>query len=183
MAKQSFADIFEQWERMQEKEASQKAAQRKRNRQESKDNKTIKNNNSSVQIDQSFGDIYSKWEQTHNEDSAISKRSKTPNDKGKAEISINAIRRMDAQDELDLHEMKLEAAVQATREFLDASYRHGLRKVRIITGKGLHSKGGEAVLRPAVLAECRNHPNVREVTVPKAAEGGSGALTVIFKMH
>ena len=59
MAKQSFADIFEQWERMQEEEASRKAAQRKRDKQESKDNKTIKNNNSSVRIDQSFGDIYS----------------------------------------------------------------------------------------------------------------------------
>lgn len=183
MAKQSFADIFEQWERMQEEDASRKAAQGKRNKQESKDNKTIKNCNSSVRIDQSFGDIYSRWEQTHDEDEAISKRARTPSEKTTSEISINAVRRMDAQDELDLHEMKLEAAVQATREFLDASYRHGLRKVRIITGKGLHSKGGEAVLRPAVLEECRNHPNVREVTVPKAAEGGSGALTVIFKMH
>ena len=80
-----------------------------------------------------------------------------------------------------IHEMLLDDALAATRSFLDSSYSKGLRKVRIITGKGIHSKNGEAVLRPAVTEVCKNHPKVREVTVPKAVEGGSGALTVIFK--
>ena len=88
---------------------------------------------------------------------------------------------MSAQDELDLHEMLLDDALAATRSFLDSSWSMGLRKVRIITGKGIQSKNGEAVLRPAVSDVCKSHPKVREVTVPKAAEGGSGALTVIFK--
>ncbi len=169
MAKQNFADIYEQWEKMQEKKTAPKAEK--------------KVNNSSVKIDDSFADIYSRWEQTHDEEKAINKKAKASNSSGKSDISINAVRKMSAQDELDLHEMKLEEAVKATGEFLDQSYRHGLRKVRIITGKGIHSKGGEAVLRPAVTAVCQSHPNVREVSVPKAAEGGSGALTVIFKMH
>ena len=129
----------------------------------------------------SFADIYSQWEKTHDEEREIAKRARTSEPRGESGPTINQIRRMEAQDELDLHEMLLDDALAATRSFLDLSWSKGLRKVRIITGKGLHSKKGEAVLRPEVIDVCRRHPRVREVTVPKAAEGGSGALTVIFK--
>ena len=129
----------------------------------------------------SFADIYSQWEKTHDEGREIARRARVPEATGEDGPSINQIRRMSAQDELDLHEMLLDDALAATRSFLDSSWSKGLRKVRIITGKGIHSKNGEAVLRPAVTDVCKSHPKVREVTVPKAAEGGSGALTVIFK--
>ena len=129
----------------------------------------------------SFADIYSQWEKTHDEGREIAKRAKVSEVPCEDGPSINQIRRMGAQDELDLHEMLLDDALAATRSFLDFSYKKGLRKVRIITGKGIHSKNGEAVLRPAVTDVCKSHPKVREVTVPKAVEGGSGALTVIFK--
>ena len=129
----------------------------------------------------SFADIYSQWEKTHDEGREIARRARVSEAPGEDGPSINQIRRMSAQDELDLHEMLLDDALAATRSFLDSSWSKGLRKVRIITGKGLHSKNGEAVLRPAVIDVCKSHPKVREVTVPKAAEGGSGALTVIFK--
>ena len=130
----------------------------------------------------SFADIYSQWEKTHDEGREIAKRARVSEAPGEDGPSINQIRRMGAQDELDLHEMLLDDALAATRSFLDSSFIKGLRKVRIITGKGIHSKNGEAVLRPAVTEVCKNHPKVREVTVPKAVEGGSGALTVIFKV-
>ena len=129
----------------------------------------------------SFADIYSQWEKTHDEGREIARRARVSEAPGEDGPSINQIRRMSAQDELDLHEMLLDDALAVTRSFLDSSYAKGLRKVRIITGKGIHSKNGEAVLRPAVTDVCKSHPKVREVTVPKAAEGGSGALTVIFK--
>ena len=129
----------------------------------------------------SFADIYRQWEKTHDEGREIAKRAKVSEAPGEDGPSINQIRRMGAQDELDLHEMLLDDALATTRSFLDSSFSKGLRKVRIITGKGIHSKNGEAVLRPAVTEVCRSHPKVREVTVPKAFEGGSGALTVIFK--
>ena len=129
----------------------------------------------------SFADIYSQWEKTHDEEREIARRARSSETRGEAGPSINQIRRMPAQEELDLHEMLLDDAIAATRSFLDSSYSKGLKKVRIITGKGIHSKGGEAVLRPAVTNVCQSHPKVREVTVPKAVEGGSGALTVIFK--
>lgn len=128
-----------------------------------------------------FADIYSQWEKTHDEEREIARRARASEATGEDGPTINQIRRMAVQDELDLHEMLLDDAVAATRSFLDSSYSRGLRKVLIITGKGIHSKNGEAVLRSPVISVCRNHPKVREVTVPKASEGGSGALTVILK--
>ena len=132
----------------------------------------------------SFAEIYESWEQTHDECRAIEKRARESSDTTSVrdpELQINRIRRMESQDELDLHEMVLDDALTATRSFLDRSFAKGYRKVRIITGKGIHSKNGEAVLRPSVIDVCRSHPKVREVSVPKASEGGSGALSVILK--
>ena len=132
----------------------------------------------------SFAEIYESWEQTHDEGRAIAKRARESSDTTGVqdpELQINRIRRMESQDELDLHEMILDDALAATRSFLDRSFAKGYRKVRIITGKGIHSKNGEAVLRPSVIDVCRSHPKVREVSVPKASEGGSGALSVILK--
>ena len=130
---------------------------------------------------QSFADIYTQWESTHDENRALSKRAKEDESRQSNGPSINEIRRMEAQDELDLHEMKLDQALVATKQFLELCQSKGYRKVRIVTGKGIHSANGEAVLRPAVANYCRNSSLVREVSVPKASEGGSGALTVILK--
>ena len=96
----------------------------------------------------SFADIYSQWEKTHDEEREIARRARISEATGEDGPTINQIRRMTVQDELDLHEMLLDDAVAASRSFLDSSYSRGLRKVRIITGKGIHSKNGEAVLRP-----------------------------------
>ena len=131
----------------------------------------------------SFADIYSQWEKTHDEDREIRKRANASEGASSSGPTVNEIRRMKAQDELDLHEMRLEEAAVRVREFLDSCYAKGMKKVRIVTGKGIHSKGGEAVLRPQVMEICRNHPRVREISVPGASEGGSGALNVIFKIR
>ena len=134
----------------------------------------------------SFADIYNQWMQTHDEDAAISKRLKDRSQNGfpgnSSNVpSINALRQMKPQDQLDLHNYKLEESFVAVKAFLDQSKARGLRKVLVITGKGIHSAGGEAVLRPAVSAAIANHPAVRETFTPKAAEGGSGAIAVILK--
>ncbi|MBQ2081211.1 MAG: Smr/MutS family protein, partial [Treponema sp.] len=113
----------------------------------------------------SFADIYSQWEKTHDEDREIRKRANTSEGASSSGPTVNEICRMKAQDELDLHEMRLEEAAVRVREFLDSCYAKGMKKVRIVTGKGIHSKGGEAVLRPQVMEICRNHPKVREISV------------------
>ncbi len=129
-----------------------------------------------------FAEIYEQWTASHDESSAIDKRyKKTAGTAQSQKDSINEIRRMKAQDTLDLHNCTLDEAIAMTRSFLNSSKQKGLRKVLIITGKGIHSAGGEAVLRPTISNVVSNHSAVREVSTPKASEGGSGALSVILK--
>ena len=131
-----------------------------------------------------FKDIYSQWESSHNEEKAIQKRmassqSEEPKD---SSLTINTVRRMNPQDELDLHGYKFEESVPAATDFISSSYSKGLRKIRIITGKGLHSPGGKSIIRPEIVNAVRNHPAVREADFnPKAKDGGSGAIIIIIK--
>ena len=73
----------------------------------------------------SFADIYRQWEKTHDEGREIAKRAKVSEAPGEDGPSINQIRRMGAQDELDLHEMLLDDALATTRSFLDSSFSKG----------------------------------------------------------
>jgi len=89
---------------------------------------------------------------------------------------------MNPQDELDLHGYKFEEAVTAATDFISSSFSRGLRKIRIITGKGLHSPGGKSIIRPEIVNAVRNHSAVREADFnPKAKDGGSGAVIIILK--
>ena len=54
---------------------------------------------------------------------------------------------------LDLHGETALSAEQKTLLFVQASIHQGLKTVRIITGKGLHSPGGKAVLPDVVEAQ------------------------------
>ena len=52
--------------------------------------------------------------------------------------------------ELDLHGMTRDEALVAVEAFVKSNARKGLSVVRVITGRGLHSAGGEAVLMHAL---------------------------------
>jgi len=146
-----------------------------------------KGQKSSQNVGIDFASIYEKWTKSHNENAEIAKRAKEPtNVEGSSSSypsssSIKAIRSMKAQAVLDLHNYVLEEALVRVRIFLDNSRTKGFRKVLVITGKGIHSAGGESVLRPAIKTAIVNHSAVRETFVPKASEGGSGAIAVILK--
>ncbi|MCQ2411368.1 MAG: Smr/MutS family protein [Sphaerochaetaceae bacterium] len=180
MAKQSFADIFEQWENLQKDKEGKKTAPVK-SPPKTKALESQSEQKNAYTPTESFADIYDAWTQSHDEDKAMKRKANASGLKKDTGPSINQIRKMDAQAELDLHEVTLEEAKRQTAEFLENCYAKGLRKVRIVTGKGIHSKNGEAVLKPVITAVVTNHPRVREVFTPKAAEGGSGALSVILK--
>ena len=49
--------------------------------------------------------------------------------------------------EIDLHEYTRAEAGAALREFLDDARARNYKRVRIITGKGIHSEGGKGVLK------------------------------------
>ncbi|MDR0909595.1 MAG: Smr/MutS family protein [Spirochaetaceae bacterium] len=87
---------------------------------------------------------------------------------------------MKAQAEIDLHGLKAAEAERALNAFFDNSLRRGLEKIRIIHGKGNHSKG-ESVLAELVKTFLEQNPHAGRSGHEKAADGGSGATWVILK--
>lgn len=83
-----------------------------------------------------------------------------------------------AEAELDLHMMTRDEARHQVDEFLEESRSLGYKKIRIITGKGLHSENGVGVLNAYV----KNILDGRscEYANAKYNEGGAGALDVFL---
>lgn len=85
------------------------------------------------------------------------------------------------QDALDLHGFTVREAERETVAFLSAAYRQGLKTVQIITGKGLHSPGGKAVLPDAVEQQLRLLKKQEELVAfrwEKGDKSKSGTLLV-----
>ncbi|HLW21683.1 MAG TPA: Smr/MutS family protein, partial [Sphaerochaetaceae bacterium] len=83
--------------------------------------------------------------------------------------------------ELDLHGVFGDEARRLVHQFLSDSVDKRLQKVRIVHGRGLHSREGRAVLRTVVEEELRTSPLVRTYGTPPPAEGGTGAVWVILQ--
>jgi DNA-nicking Smr family endonuclease len=82
--------------------------------------------------------------------------------------------------ELDLHGMRREEASARLEDFIRNSARAGLRKVLVIHGRGLGSRGG-AVLPELVRDELEKNPHVVDFGPAEPSRGGSGALQVFLK--
>ncbi|MBU0668324.1 Smr/MutS family protein [Patescibacteria group bacterium] len=82
------------------------------------------------------------------------------------------------QAQLDLHLATSKEAKDLVDEFIRESIRNKLQRVLIITGKGAHSKNGEAVIRPIIEKLLRKHEEVESVTTARRDRGGEGALEV-----
>lgn len=84
--------------------------------------------------------------------------------------------------ELDLHGLSRRDALLRVRVFLGAARADGVGVVRVITGRGLHSRGG-ATVRAAVLealrGELREH--VADVVRSPRSLGGEGAVVVFLR--
>jgi len=80
------------------------------------------------------------------------------------------------QSELDLHGMTEREAERELYQYLREMITEGNELVRIITGKGLHSPDGRAVIREMVI-DVLKHLNLRFRT-GKPDEGGDGVLIV-----
>ena len=87
------------------------------------------------------------------------------------------------QDKLDLHGLPAADAAVETRIFVFEAARRGLKTLRIVTGKGLHSERG-SVLRDVaeqVLVELKRTGVVLTFVWEKQAKTKSGALLVYLK--
>ena len=98
---------------------------------------------------------------------------------GKA--SLGTLKSMRPQAELDLHGVTGEEAKVLVHRFLADSVDKRLQKVRIVHGRGLHSREGQSVLRNLVEELVRNSPLVRAYGNPPPVEGGTGAMWVILQ--
>lgn len=65
-----------------------------------------------------------------------------------------------------------------TERFLERSSEEGLTKILIITGKGLHSQNGEAVIKPIVEKILRHNGHVKTFSWAPRQRGGEGAFEI-----
>lgn len=95
--------------------------------------------------------------------------------------TLNELRRMDPQATLDLHGENRTEGESAIKEFLSSSFDNGLRKISIITGKGLHSEDGQSVLKALLEDILKSVDYVFEYNNAPLNKGGSGAMWIILK--
>ncbi|TVQ23929.1 MAG: hypothetical protein EA382_09010 [Spirochaetaceae bacterium] len=79
---------------------------------------------------------------------------------------------------IDLHGMRLEEALAATRRFIDECSAARYRKIVVIHGKGA---GGNGVLKREIRAYVERDPRVGRTGYSKGNEGGTGALWLLLK--
>ncbi|MBU1445880.1 Smr/MutS family protein [Patescibacteria group bacterium] len=85
------------------------------------------------------------------------------------------------QSTLDFHGRGIlmrEEIVTMLNEFIEGAVLEGLEHVIIVTGKGLHSHGGESVIRPIVNNFLSEHDSVKSFGNAAMNRGGSGAVEV-----
>ncbi len=85
------------------------------------------------------------------------------------------------QDEMDLHQMNVEAASRSIRIFLKASLDRGFSCVKIIHGKGLRSGKAGPRLKALTARLLSRHPAVLAFATAPRTDGGTGAVYVLLK--
>lgn len=152
---------------------------------EKKDEGKEKKTSPSYTPSHSFSSILDSYEKKKTGEKTFSEilREKGDNGKKKTAPTINELRRMDVQAILDLHGETQRESRDMISSFLSDSVRNGLRKVSIITGKGLHSEDGNSVLRNLTLEVLSSSPLVQEVSQAPLSKGGSGAVWIILRKN
>ncbi len=95
--------------------------------------------------------------------------------------SLGVLKRKKDEAVLDLHGYTIEESKLLIQQFLYACIEDELHKVRIVHGRGLHSKDGVGVLKHLVLEELKKSRYVRGYGNAPPEQGGSGATYVILQ--
>ncbi len=137
----------------------------------------------SEKAETSFGDILDRYNKEKRDDKTFEDylKEKGDDEKKKEILTISKLRAMSPQSTLDLHGYTVKEAESEVRKFLNECHENGLRKISIITGKGLHSEDGVCVLKSAVQMVLDESGLVSEKASAPLSAGGSGALWIILK--
>lgn len=84
------------------------------------------------------------------------------------------------QRQIDLHGLRRDDAREALGFFIRDAYKHGIRCVRVVHGKGLGSPGKTPVLKGRVHSWLVQKSEVLAFVQAKPADGGAGALVVLL---
>jgi len=87
----------------------------------------------------------------------------------------------DVEDRSDLHGKTVADACAIVRRFLENSRHRRRRCVCIVHGRGLHSKGGAAVVKARVRELLRTHPSVLAFADAPRSDGGTGGVYVLLR--
>lgn len=94
---------------------------------------------------------------------------------------------------IDLHGYSLNEANEIVEEMINKSYKMGINKLKIVTGKGLHSKNEKdpyiskdlGILKYSIPEFIKNDKNlmnlIKEIKEAKIEDGGSGAFYIYLK--
>ncbi|PIQ79573.1 hypothetical protein COV81_01765 [Candidatus Peregrinibacteria bacterium CG11_big_fil_rev_8_21_14_0_20_41_10] len=85
------------------------------------------------------------------------------------------------QAELDFHQFEIltkDEIIEITDQFIKKSHKHKFNKILIITGKGLHSRNGTAVIKPIINDYLNSHPLVKRFATARIDRGAEGAFEI-----
>ena len=94
---------------------------------------------------------------------------------------------------IDLHGFSLENANKIVEAFINDSYQEGIKKVIIVTGKGIRSKTANnpylsrdlSILKHSVPEFIKSNPSlmnkIKQISEANIEDGGSGAFYIYFK--
>lgn len=85
------------------------------------------------------------------------------------------------QAQIDLHGQRTDEARESLGQFIREAWRHGLRCVRVVHGKGLGSPGKTPVLKGKVHSWLVQKSEVMAFVQARPADGGAGALVVLLR--
>ncbi len=85
------------------------------------------------------------------------------------------------QRQVDLHGLRTDEARETLGDFIREAHKHGIRCVRVVTGKGLGSPGKAPVLKDKVHRWLVQRSEVVAFVQARPAHGGAGALVVLLQ--
>ena len=129
----------------------------------------------------SFERLLNKWYEKNTERDFTSLKAQKSEENQDERVKINEVRLMSPEARLDLHGFTSPEAYIEAASFLKEQYYLGKKKVEIVTGKGLHSPDGRAVVRDSVMDAIHDADFIRESYSPRERYGGSGTIHIIFK--